>query len=88
MERLEFFESVEDIREYLLRRFWGPDQALPGSVAVIGVSHLGISIIDALEKNRISVQGIFDDDPKKQKICVRGLPVQPVQNVIEVDLYN
>ena len=85
MEQLENFESATDVREHLLQRFWGSERCLPDRVSVVGASHLGINIIDALEESKIFVQGVFDDDPKKQDVRVRGLPIRPVQDLVEVD---
>ncbi len=84
MKQLKAFKSAADMKEYLMCRFWKPDRCLPHSVVVIGASSLGLHIIDMLKRRGIHVYGIFDDDPVKQGMSVKGIAAKPVQDIVNI----
>ena len=64
------------LRQYSARRQYNHRQAVP--VVIIGAGDAGVDLAEEIKRNNKAqyyIVGFFDDDPAKQKMTVRGVPV-------------
>ena len=78
LNRLATFNSVAEMRAWLIARDPVFDPICLKQIVVVGAADEGLRLVELCDKHKIEVVAICDDNPKKQGLKVGATTVKPV----------